>query len=275
MLRAGGFHPASSSLSSCPSCPHHELPPVTAQNQPHPCCILGSERCQRPCSRYRGTSPSLHLTVRSRGAAGPWAGKFGVSSGGVTGPRLHLPRVGSRAGKRREWGRGTHVLPFHPVLSPMTCISCCQLEGGERGWGGSESEASVWLLRLCSWGTNFREGLGAAGRISRRCRPLPALGHTVFPRSHPDPKMQGKGLSSPQEKQKRTTKKNPNPKPAAAPGFPWLPAALTHLAEPPLSLPKPAVLRLLPGLSQPRAPRCNIGVRGLPSAPAPAGRNGC
>lgn len=193
LLRAGGFPPASSSLSSCPSCPHHELPPVTTQNQPHPCCILGSERCQRPRSRYRGTSPSLHLTVRSRGAVGPWAGKFGVSSsGGVTGPRLCLPRVGSRAGKRRERGRGTHVLPFHPVLLPMTCISCCQLEGGERGRGGSESEASVLLLRLCSWGMISERGWAPPAASPGAAVPSQRLATRCFHGPTRIPKCRGK-----------------------------------------------------------------------------------
>lgn len=85
-------------------------------------------------------------------------------------------------------------------------------------------------------------GRALPAQISRRWRPLPVLGHMAFPPSHPDPECRGKvrALVSLQEKK---------PKPHRSPRIP--PAGLTHLAEPPLSLPKPSVLGILPGLSQP------------------------
>lgn len=157
----------------------------------------------------------------------------------------------------------------------MTCIFCCQMEGGEPGRECLESEASPFLpalpAALLLLGDDFREGPGSAGPnlpvLASHRRAWPHGISTVPPRS----RMQGKGSNSPLSAGKKTQ----TPNPTAAPGFPRLPAGLTHPAEPPLSLPKPPVLGILPSLSQPpcycptsSVPTSRRGLQGLPPRPS-------
>lgn len=51
--------------------------------------------------------------------------------------------------------------PFHPGLSPMTRILCCQMEGGERGRERSESEAS----RILPAASLLRGMISETGRV--------------------------------------------------------------------------------------------------------------
>lgn len=106
------------------------------------------------------------------------------------------------------------LLPFHPGLSPMTRILCCQMEGGERGRERSESEASrilpaASLLR----GMISETGRALPGQICRCWRPSLRLAAWHFP-VPPSPECRRKvpALFSLQEKQPQTP-----PQPQEAP----------------------------------------------------------
>lgn len=146
-----------------------QRPPVQVGRKPLPCPVGGA-----------GSGALQHYRVLcSKGS--PAAARQGPGTACLTSPP---PPAGSDAcrrdglpGKLRERGR---VLPFHPALLPVTYISCCQMEGGER------SIASLPAPLLL--GERFPGGAGRCCQVPALPSPPPTvLSLAVFPRSHPDP----------------------------------------------------------------------------------------
>lgn len=187
-----------------------QRPPVQVGRKPLPCPVGGA-----------GSGALQHYRVLcSKGS--PAAARQGPGTACLTSPP---PPAGSDAcrrdglpGKLRERGR---VLPFHPALLPVTYISCCQMEGGER------SIASLPAPLLL--GERFPGGAGRCCQVPALPSPPPPCPALLCFHSPTRILNEGKSLSSPRGKKT-------SPQPCGSPRIP--PVALSRGAEPPPALPK-------------------------------------